>query len=231
MCIIAIDKRNKCINEDTFKNMFYNNPDGFGGMFAANGKINTYKTYNEDTAWQWYEENKRKNPTSIFILHFRISTGGDGIDNLHPFRVNNNLYFVHNGHFSGFGDALKNQSDTNEIRNLLKLFPANFLDIGIVNKLLNNLCGHYSKLVFLSSNGNIKIFNEELFVTDKNGFLYSNNSYMNYIYGDKYDDDDDEELFVSTHCDFCTEYNCDNCPALKNFYLKSYEKNDTETMF
>jgi len=214
MCIIAIDKKNKSIDKNTFETMYENNPDGFGGMYAANNKIISYKCFNVESAYNWYCKHKKKYPESVFILHFRISTGGSGIGNTHPFKVNNDCFFVHNGHFSGFGDKIKNQSDTNEIRNLLKLLPANFLDIGICKKLIRNLCGVSNKLVFLNSNGYITIFNDDLFTKDKNGFLFSNNSYISY-YND-FDDPDPDDDFFEKYCDKCSTIDCMNCLHYQN---------------
>lgn len=220
MCVILIDKKNKVISDDVILAAYAANNDGFGGMFAANGKIHSYKCFNANSALNWYKENKSEHPNSIFVLHFRISTGGTGIGNSHPFKVSNSLFFVHNGHIHGFGDKSKNKSDTNEFRNFLQLLPENFLNINICKKAINTMIGQNNKLVFLDSFGNVTCFNEHLF-SDFKDFRASNKSFEYFLFkNDQQDDyltDSTIDDFIESACYHCSSLNCDNCTKYKDF--------------
>jgi predicted glutamine amidotransferase len=68
-------------------------------IYTNNGQIKVFKEMtNFDRFYKEYAKQRKANKGSNFVLHFRIATSGK-IDktNCHPFAVNKNLAFVHNG--------------------------------------------------------------------------------------------------------------------------------------
>jgi len=114
MCIAILNTKGK-LSKETIKNSFDNNEMGAGLLWNANGKLNTFKTYKFNALLQKYNELRNNTKTGKIVLHFRIATSGvNGKENLHPFNVNDNLGFVHNGVISGLGNV--KHSDTYQFR-------------------------------------------------------------------------------------------------------------------
>jgi predicted glutamine amidotransferase len=133
---------------------------------------------NFDKFYKEYSKQRKVNKTSNFILHFRIATSGK-IDraNCHPFSVNKNLAFVHNGMIN-INQLNANVSDTYTFNELiLKKLPTTFLNNHAILDLIENYIG-YSKLVFLDNDNTASILNEDLGHWDADNNWYSNNSYQ-----------------------------------------------------
>lgn len=221
MCIAILNLNNSVLTEETVKNSHYNNPDGSGLVWVEHGKLMTYKTMEGwEVVYSKYLEIKNNNPQTHIILHFRIATSGTvDLNNCHPFKVNNDLAFVHNGVIYGLGDSKK--SDTNIFnQNYLQKLPSNFLKFDGIIKLIREYIGS-SKLIFLDSSNNYTIINKKSGHEDKFGNWFSNYSYLdskeelNWWEEDKFDYID--------KCDFClnpkpvyfsyevSSYLCDDC--------------------
>ena len=75
MCIIAVSKKGvRQPSLDQLRNMYTNNPDGAGYMFAKDGKVHIHKGF---MTWEDFEravkaENFTKDDPVVY--HFRIST-------------------------------------------------------------------------------------------------------------------------------------------------------------
>lgn len=180
MCIAIYKPEGKLIPYDTLKRCFNANSDGAGYMFHKNGKLHVFKGYfTMEDFWKAYKKDQKKE----CVIHFRIKTHGEiNEENCHPYRVNDNLAFVHNGVISGYTDPKK--SDTwlfNE--DILQPFVRRWGNLEIfedpIKKLIESRIG-YSKLIFMDNQGNTKIFNEDKGNWD-DGVWYSNNSYKPYI--------------------------------------------------
>ncbi len=96
MCIIAIKPAGvKLPADDTIKNMFTNNPDGAGFMYAHGGTVNISKGHMKlkDFKKTLSQLKKTIDITAVpMILHFRITThGGTSAGNTHPFPVTDKL--------------------------------------------------------------------------------------------------------------------------------------------
>ena len=180
MCIAIYKPEGKVIPYETLKRCFTANPDGAGYMFHKNGKLHVFKGYfTMDEFWKAYKRDQKKE----CVIHFRIKTHGlINEENCHPYRVNDDLAFVHNGVISGYSDL--NKSDTwlfNE--DIIQPFVRRWGNLEIfedpIKKLIESRIG-YSKLIFMDNQGNSKIFNEDKGHWD-DGVWYSNTSYKPYI--------------------------------------------------
>lgn len=184
MCIAILNAKGT-LPKQILKNCEENNPDGMGFMYAANGKINIHKQMGGfKSFYKKYVAARNQHPDKKFVLHFRIATHGKvDLENCHPFSVNRNLAFVHNGMISIDTKATPHLSDTNVFnRIVLKEMPENFHKNMAVQHLIEEYIGH-SKLVFLDKHGDASIYNEHLGIWD-DGNWFSNDTYeYSYSYG------------------------------------------------
>lgn len=176
MCIAIYKPEGVLIDKETLAQCYKANSDGAGYMFHKNDKLYVKKGFfSFDDFWKSYRRDKSKET----VIHFRIKTHGlINEANCHPYKINDNFAFVHNGMISGYTDPAK--SDTwlfNE--DILQPFVDKWGNLGLfqdpVQKLIEARIG-YSKLIFMDNTGNTKIFNEDKGVWD-NDVWYSNSSY------------------------------------------------------
>jgi len=104
MCLIIKSDNASELKQNLLTSAYHNNSDGFGGMFLADGKIQTFKHLPKTEAdvislWDKYKD--MKIPMG---LHFRFTTnGGTNRSNCHPFEVlnmkqhNRSIWVMHNG--------------------------------------------------------------------------------------------------------------------------------------
>jgi predicted glutamine amidotransferase len=114
MCNLNIFIKNKEIEETTsfltsISSVSYiYNPDGEG--FYAEKLDNTIKSIDKIDLFKYKEQLDKSN---YILLHERISTGGNGLENTHPF-MSNEFVLIHNGIINSFKDNYTdNKSDTN----------------------------------------------------------------------------------------------------------------------
>ena len=178
MCIAILNtKKAGRLPKTQIKNSWDNNDMGSGLLWNKGGKLNVFKTYEYDEYIDMYNKLRDDSTIGNIVLHFRIATSGyNGEHNLHPFLVNDDLGFVHNGIISGLGN--KKFSDTYEFNDMLKKYKHNFLSCEMSKFFISEYIG-YSKLIFLDSKDKYTIINE-----DKgkwaDGNWYSNDSYKEY---------------------------------------------------
>jgi hypothetical protein len=175
MCI-AILNTSKQLPDSYIKNSWDNNDQGAGLLWNDNGVLKTYKTFSYKSFLKKYKQ-VRKATKGKVVLHFRIATSGyKGLENLHPFLVNEHLGFVHNGVIGGLGNM--QHSDTYQFNEMLKDLPSNFLESATILEFISAYIGG-SKLVFLSSGNTHTIINERMghWVGDD---WFSNTSYESY---------------------------------------------------
>lgn len=181
MCIAILNtKIGGRLPKNYIKNSWDNNDMGGGLLWNREGKLSTYKTYNYKQYLTKYNKLRNDSKVDSIVLHFRIATSGkDGIENLHPFLVNEDLGFVHNGVIGGLGDL--KHSDTYKFNEILKGFTHDFLSCKTTKAFINNYIGSGNKLLFLDKNGKHTIINEKAGHWDEfNGNWFSNSSYESY---------------------------------------------------
>ena len=234
MCIIIANKKG-ILSKQTLKECWNNNRDGGGLAYVENGIIKTYHSlksfnglYNKYThIKKQFGDNKK------VLLHFRITSAGETNKiNLHPFNVNENLVFAHNGTIYQFTKD-KKLSDTilfNEY--MLKQLPKDFYKNSAIKDLIEVYIEH-SKLVFLDNMDKFYIFNDSYGIED-GGNWYSNSSYKPYISAlnqtkgryklSKWKEEQEEEQHPSEYCSF----NCDDCGFIDCEYHADYKEEESK---
>ena len=206
MCIICAKPIGvKMPSNKYIENMWENNPDGAGLMYAYNGKVIIEKGFMTLESFMSALERIQKKvdlEKLAVILHFRIGTaGGNTPENTHPFPISDNIGVlkklrlevpigvVHNGIIS-ITPRQKDISDTMEyiaaqLAPLHRAVP-NFYENKNLMLLVKNAIS--SKMAFLIGDGTMFSIGE--FVTE-DGIFYSNSAYSEVytyrnLYGNKY---------------------------------------------
>jgi hypothetical protein len=182
MCIAILSPKGTQITAQQFRNSWDNNFHGAGFMYNDDqDKLHVVKEMEDcDKIYKKYVAANKKYPNATFVIHFRISNRGViSRENCHPFKVNNQLGFVHNGTVVPMG---KNDrySDTNMFnKHILRKLPQ--VDIKYLrNKAIQQVLGEFvgnSKLVFLDNEGNATIIKEHKGSWGEDGMWYSNDSH------------------------------------------------------
>lgn len=177
MCIIVSKPENLKLADSVLKTCWENNDDGAGFMYAEDNRLHVQKGFmTYDDFYKAYEPHADKK----LVIHFRIRTHGETNEaNTHPFIVDDNLAFVHNGTITGFGS--KEFSDTyhfnEELIKNLRQSVRNFLHVPAIETLLSERIG-WSKLVFMDNKGTVRIINEEKGNYSSDGVWFSNTSWQ-----------------------------------------------------
>lgn len=201
MCLIIKSDNASELKANLLKSAYSNNSDGFGGMFLADGKIQTFKELpqNENEVIKLWD--KFKDMKIPMGLHFRFTTnGGTNKANCHPFEVlnkkqhNRDIWVMHNGPQLPTPMIDVNKSDTHQyVKWVLRPMLSNNPEL-IYNKdwveMIEDSIGS-DKLLFLDgSNGKFTIINEDHGETLDNMWL-SNTYSINRGVGSDYDVDTD----------------------------------------
>jgi glutamine amidotransferase len=179
MCIAILNPPRVTLKKSTLLKCWENNPDGAGMIFTDTQTETLYilkEMRSAELFYKAYQHHRRKNLDSYFVLHFRIATAGKvNEDNCHPFVINEDLAFVHNGIISKARTSV-NYSDTYYFNaDILQNLPPDFTQNEAILELIEAAIGN-SKLVFLNSKNEPLILNSHL-GHYSNGVWYSNRSY------------------------------------------------------
>lgn len=181
MCIAIYKPVGKELSEAVLKTCFHNNNDGAGFAYISTDyhgvkRVKLKKFMKFDQFYTAYKRATDTAPDSPFIIHFRIGTHGEKtVYNCHPFYVDKNLVFIHNGIISGVGTDVK-KSDTQLFNDkILKKLPKGWESNEAIQELIADYIG-YSKLIFLNVSGEVYIVNEKK-GNWNDGIWYSNESY------------------------------------------------------
>ena len=179
MCIAILNTKQTTLKKQLLKNCWENNGDGAGLLYINNdNKLEVFKEMKDfNRFYDKYIDVRTKYGKRNIVLHFRISTHGKiNETNCHPFLVNDNLGFVHNGmiydvpHSTDFSDTyMFNES-------ILKSFKEGFEYNETILDMLDAFIGNGSKLVFLNDNNHYFIVNEQAGHWNL-GCWFSNSSY------------------------------------------------------
>jgi glutamine amidotransferase len=178
MCIAILNKVGT-LPKEYIQNSWDNNYHGAGFAYSDGTRIVVHKQDKDvDSFYNKYKKARKKYPNSKFLIHFRISTHGTiSIDNLHPFVINDNVAFIHNGmvDLDGHTHADK-RSDTRYLcEEILANLPDGWMHSVGIHKFLENIAG-WSKFVMLDVNDEYVIINEDEGHWFEDNW-YSNNSY------------------------------------------------------
>lgn len=200
MCIIAAKPKGvKMPNKSTIENMWYNNHDGAGFMYAKDGVVHIEKGFMKLTDFESALErvSKKVNLDDVsIVMHFRIAThGGVSPANTHPFPVSSSMGILqklkstatlgvaHNGIINitprkGVSDTMEYVAS--QLAPLYKGVPKFYLNPHLMEMVDNAI---QSKLALLNGDGELYTIGK--FETD-DGILYSNTSYKPYTFYGKY---------------------------------------------
>jgi len=182
MCIAIYKPAGKNISEEVLKECFDSNKDGCGFAYINTDifgikRLKIYKSMKFEPFYHQYRRAVRFNPESPFIIHFRIATHGT-VDkfNCHPFFINRDTVFIHNGIISGVTKDDK-KSDTQMFNEefLQHIDTELLVQEGPVKKLIEKFVIG-SKLVILNVEGDVQIYNESS-GNWNDGVWYSNYSW------------------------------------------------------
>lgn len=196
MCIIVYKPNtSKFPKKDILKNCFSNNDDGAGYMYAVNGNVIIRKGFMKfKEFWDDVSKTRKKFGDDIpYVMHFRISTqAGINPTITHPYPVSENLSdlkslksvtnigVAHNGiiDFTSDHKALDRNDTMTFVMDYLSLIATakDWYNDPTKIKLITNLIGKYNKLAILSGDGHCELIGD--FISDKDGCVYSNYSYM-----------------------------------------------------
>jgi predicted glutamine amidotransferase len=178
MCIIVVQTKNNFVSKKTLRNCWDNNGDGAGIMYANSGKIVVKKELTSFEKFMQYKNEADKIGGNI-VMHFRISTSaGINLNNIHPFKVNSELHFCHNGILDIAVPKNSPINDTQIFNNqILRNLPKGFQHNHAIMDLIEQRIGDRNKFVLLDTNGQFYIINEIAGNWDE-GNWYSNNSYL-----------------------------------------------------
>ena len=181
MCIAIYQPQGLILDDETLKRCHLNNPDGCGMAYIRedNGKIEIYKSLKFKKWLKRYHQMTQQNPESPFLIHFRIKTHGVvSTDNCHPFKIDKDHVFIHNGMITKCAPKERDGaiSDTRLFNQMiLQSLPNGWFDNDAIKNLIEPWIGN-SKLAILKRDGSINIINEEKGNWHE-GVWFSNTSY------------------------------------------------------
>lgn len=189
MCIAIYLPAGKEITKSILKECNKSNPHGFGyAYFNEENKMQVIKTVkNVNQNINYFLKIRKANIEKPFILHFRIATHGKIITKCcHPFKVNENLVFCHNGileHKYTKDLTMKDDKSDSMLfgETMLAKLPINFMENEAKKELLDDHIGAGNKMILLNAEGKHWILNENSGYWD-DGIWYSNRSYQKVVY-------------------------------------------------
>ncbi len=197
MCLIVApgeDGTSAKLDRDVFDHVYKSNDDGFGAMWCEDNQVKHFKGLSATADVQFELMNKMADEHPGIVFHFRYKTHGKVIPGLaHPFRILHrsrhgyDMFFMHNGILSSFGNNLGyGQSDTTVFKDkiLIPLLTRNpdALDDpetwAAIEKLTNG-----SRLIFMRSDGKVwrtakTSWNNRYGVTLSNTYMLPREAYV-----------------------------------------------------
>ena len=234
MCIAIFSPKNIFQTKQILENCWRTNKDGAGYMYANNGKIIIKKELESfDKFFSMYEEDWKENQDRNFVIHFRFKTHGSvNLDNTHPFMIQDDIAFCHNGIINI--ETYEDKSDTRVFgEGVLEYIPnlKEMIQNPGLQFLIESSIG-WSKLIFLDNEGDVTILNERDGIWETDGSWYSNNGYLNTYQvvkkgtGSKYHDWKDDWSGMYDKTDDEKYYTYDDYKKNKNG-IKKYTGYDT----
>ena len=157
------------------ENVYQNNPDGLGIMFAKGGKVKVFKTLPKTAAEAraFLESKLPKNDTHVAI-HWRWRThGAINIDQCHPYKVSETAWLMHNGVLHTGNEDDDTKSDTwHFAKNYLAGLPDDTLHHDGFLKLIGDYIEN-NRFAILSADGRLSVVNTDQGI-EHDGVWFSN---------------------------------------------------------
>jgi len=181
MCIAIFNSHDgDTITQDQAWNSWLTNGDGMGMLWAEDGVLQVHRQL--DGFAEFYKKyvEVRTGRDQNILLHFRIGTQGPkDLNNCHPFLINDNIGFIHNGILRNCKAAYTGdpRSDTRiYMQQVLRKLPRTWLGNHVIRGLIEDHIGYGNKLVFMTRKGAVVILNGDRGHWS-NGNWFSNDSY------------------------------------------------------
>ena len=175
MCIAIVKPAGKVLSEARLRTCFENNPDGAGFAVKTPAGLVTVKGFFDIEAFLVAYRQYAVDANDA-LVHFRITTRGDGAaDNCHPFALSCGA-LIHNGTIGGLGERGVGKSDTRVLAE--QLFHEDFATLKRLAPIIEAYIDD-TRVAFMSHNGETLVLNSDQWVED-DGVLYSNHGYKPY---------------------------------------------------
>lgn len=181
MCIIVhIPTNQPPPSETILKGCYQKNPDYCGFMWAENEKVSVRRFRKFEEFYRTFlEEHRRVGGESPMTIHFRLASAGSvSMDNAHPFKVSDQLAFVHNGTINKAEMDKEypnvHMSDTHKLNKfIMKHLPPDFQDHPELMALLASFTSP-SRLLIMRGDKKVSIIGDNVYGANwKNGCWYS----------------------------------------------------------
>lgn len=165
MCVAIYKPAKVSIAKKVLEACAEQNKDGCGMAYISQetGEIVVFKTMHFKDFYPVYKEAFRDNKESPFLIHFRIATKGKvNEDNCHPFVIDENHVFIHNGTITPVPVDPKGEVSDTRIFNemILKKLPNGWVVNDGIKAMVEEFIGK-SKLAVLNRNGDVHLYNEK----------------------------------------------------------------------
>lgn len=169
ICLIVWKPKTTLFHDTWLRDFYKRNDDGFGIMFAEDGKLYVHKSLGDADR---FIEVFRLYQDKELLIHTRMRTHGKvDLDNCHPYEVLTReeggafgpVWMMHNGVLSIGNDSDRDKSDTwhyikNFLRPILLEAPALLLNPSFQH-LMGSHIGGGNKFTFMTSTGEVVIIN------------------------------------------------------------------------
>jgi hypothetical protein len=167
MCLIVAKPKGtkNALTKEKFVRAATNNPHGIGIVYKDENGLQVKKFI--DTKDKLDEIYKIIENADAYLIHFRYATHGNkDLNNVHPFKVTDNLYVAHNGVLSKYPELNKEWSDTrNFVEGVIKPYVEKHGEESIKSpdfiKWLEDEIGSGNKMAFVDGDMNFTIANEK----------------------------------------------------------------------
>ena len=189
MCILINHPANTNFDRALLDDFYSYNSDGFGAMYAEEGKLVIVKTLGtpNEIAKLYNEELAHRD----CVIHYRMKTHGDiDLDNCHPYRINDDIWMAHNGILAMGNPIDSRKSDTwHFIEYIIR--PALAADPDLIfdrdyQEYLENMIGGTNKFAFMHKSGKSVILNEQAGVTHQGAWLSNTYAWSAHKHGHGY---------------------------------------------
>lgn len=181
LCIAIYKPVGAVVTDNQLEESCINNPDGFGFCYINTDHLGVKrmiikKSMDQEVFMRQLRRAERTSPESPFLIHCRIRTHGETtVFNCHPFAIDDEHAFIHNGIIRGVRTDPR-KSDTQIFNeDVLQRLPENWMFSDGVKTLIEEFIG-YNKIVAMDIDGNVSIFNESKGEW-KDDVWFSNSSY------------------------------------------------------
>jgi len=158
MCLIIDAPAKATIPDYIISTAIPRNNDGWGAIWHRDGVTHAKRSLDMSQLPKFLRSIQNYNR----LIHLRLKTHGVvNIDNCHPFRVADGLYFMHNGIMAEFDSVQPNLSDTAEfVRAILKPAvegrnPMTILDEFWFRNMLDKYAGTSQRFAIMDARGHI----------------------------------------------------------------------------